>query len=58
MSDELPKAICDDCGKRRTDEKEYSPMQVVLWQPLGWYSGSDGEMCTECFTRMIERANR
>ena len=58
MSDELPKATCGDCGKRRTGEKDYHPVQVVLGQPLGWYSNSDGEMCTECFTRMMERANR
>jgi len=49
----MPK--CDSCGRERTPEDtlDYSPPQVVYGAPLGWYSGNDGDMCSECMTRAI-----
>ena len=49
---------CVKCGRDRTvgtvehpmDSYDYSPLQVVTNQPLGWYSGDDAEMCPECIT--------
>lgn len=47
--------VCVLCGRERTahDVYDYNPLQVVMNQPLGWYSGDDGEMCPECMTRTI-----
>lgn len=59
MSDtEVP--TCSLCNRKRTladsahpmDAYDYTPMQVVTGQPLGWYSGDDGEVCPECMTKM------
>jgi len=52
MSD-IPK--CAMCGRERTfrDAYDYNPLQVVTGQPLGWYSGDDGEVCPECMTKTI-----
>lgn len=46
---------CIRCGRERTlqDAYDYNPLQVVTGQPLGWYSGDDGELCADCMTRMI-----
>jgi hypothetical protein len=54
---EIPK--CIDCGRERTiqDAYDYSPLQVVTGQPLGWYSGPDGEICPEDMAKMMGRAN-
>ena len=54
---EIPK--CSDCGRERTiqDAYDYSPLQVVTGQPLGWYSGSDGEICPEDMAKMMGQAN-
>ena len=51
---------CSDCGRERTleDVNDYTPMQAIMGAPLGWYSGSDGEFCSECITRLMGRANR
>lgn len=35
------------------DAYDYNPLQVMTNQPLGWYSGDDGEVCPECMTKMI-----
>jgi len=32
------------------DSYDYNPMQAITGQPLGWYSGDDGEVCPECMT--------
>ena len=29
------------------DVYDYTPMQMMTGQPLGWYSGPDGEVCPE-----------
>lgn len=58
---EIPK--CGRCSRERTmgtseypmDSYDYSPLQVVTGQPLGWYSADDGEVCPECMTEMIAR---
>ena len=52
---------CGDCGRERTitDVYDYNPLQVIMGQPLGWYSSAeDGELCPECMTRLMEVANR
>ena len=51
---------CGDCGRERTvaDAYDYNPLQVVMGQPLGWYSGDDGELCPEDMTRLMGVANR
>lgn len=54
---------CSACQRKRTlgnpehhmDAYDYSPMQLMTGQPLGWYSGDDGEMCPECMTNMMGR---
>lgn len=62
MSDtKVPK--CSVCQRERTlgevngphpmDAYDYSPLQVVTSQPLGWYSGEDGEVCPEDMTKML-----
>ena len=40
---------CIACGRERTvnDAYDYNPLQVVTGQPLGWYSGDDGEICPD-----------
>jgi hypothetical protein len=48
--------VCDNCGRERTiDDVDYSPLQVIYYGPIGWYSGVDGQICPECMTEMIER---
>lgn len=52
---------CSLCGRKRTiadpahpmDAYDYSPMQAITGQPLGWYSGDDGEICPEDMTKMM-----
>ena len=46
---------CSSCSRPRTiaDAYDYNPLQVVTGQPLGWYSGDDGEVCPECMTRIV-----
>ncbi len=54
---------CSLCQRERTlanpehpmDAYDYNPMQVMTGQPLGWYSGSDGEVCPECMTKTMAR---
>jgi hypothetical protein len=54
-------AECSDCGRKRDergrDNLAYNPMQVVLNQEIGWYSGDDGEFCGQCMATLIRRAN-
>ncbi len=54
MADDV---TCEMCGKTRTDEPDYHPMQVLTGQPFGWYSGNDGELCPDDFTRLYELGN-
>ena len=50
---------CSLCQRRRydgsdgMDNYDYSPMQVISGQPLGWYSGDDGEVCPSCMNKTI-----
>lgn len=47
--------VCSSCRRERTlaDAYDYNPIQVVTGQPLGWYSGDDGELCPECMTKTM-----
>lgn len=49
---------CSQCGRERTvhDAYDYSPLQVVTNQPVGWYSGDDGELCPEHITELLRPA--
>lgn len=51
------RATCARCGLERTedDAEDYSPMQVILGEDLGWYSGDDCELCGPCTTEILER---
>lgn len=51
----LPAPTCSSCGRARTAEEvlDYSPLQLLFGQPLGWYSGSDGELCPDCFASIM-----
>ena len=55
MSNEWKVPQCGMCGRERTiaDVYDYNPLQVVMGQPLGWYSAGDGEICPECMTKTI-----
>lgn len=50
--------VCVVCGRPRDitrpkDVNDYNAMQVIANQPLGWYSGDDGEVCPEDMSSMI-----
>ncbi len=51
---------CDICKKVRTDEPDYSPMQLLFPNAarVGWYSGDDGEICPDDMKKLFDRANR
>jgi hypothetical protein len=52
---------CSMCQRQRAfadpehpmDSYDYSAVQVLTGQPLGWYSGDDGEVCPECMTKTV-----
>jgi hypothetical protein len=48
---------CSLCRRERTvrDAYDYNPLQAITGQPLGWYSGDDGEVCPECMTKTLSR---
>lgn len=48
---------CSSCWRERTtlDTLDYHPIQVVLGQTLGWYSGDDGELCPQCMAKTLNR---
>ena len=49
---------CAECARvRAVTDEDYSPLQVVTGQPLGWYSGDDGEICGYCMSALIRRVN-
>ena len=47
--------VCSSCRRERelTDAYDYNPLQAITGQPLGWYSGDDGEVCPQCMESMI-----
>lgn len=50
---------CLDCDRhRKPDEPDYNPIQLLIGQAPGWYSGDDGELCGDCLTVLFETANR
>lgn len=59
MSDEpaepIKVPVCSLCRRERTvfDAYDYSPLQVITGQPVGWYSGDDGEVCPECMAKTL-----
>lgn len=56
IGDDVPQ--CDECGIQRPEGAEdYNPLQAVLGGALGWYSGSDGELCGECLSALMRKAN-
>lgn len=48
---------CSLCQRERgiqgMDAYDYTPMQAITGQPMGWYSGDDGELCPECMTKTM-----
>lgn len=52
---------CVICKRERTagdpahpmDAYDYSAVQVIAGQPVGWYSGDDGEICPEDMANML-----
>lgn len=61
MNHQFQTPPCSMCRRQRTvgdpahpmDTYAYSPLQVITNQPLGWYSGDDGEVCPECMEKTI-----
>lgn len=51
-------AVCDECGKVRTNEPDYSAIQVIMGQPLGWYSGDDAEICPEDMDKTLRQSGK
>lgn len=50
------KEICEECGReRREDEPGYNPLAFAFTGAVGWYSGDDGVLCTECFKKAVNR---
>jgi hypothetical protein len=49
--------VCGYCRRDRTikDVYDYSPRQVMIGEPLGWYSdeAAGDEICPECMTRLM-----
>ena len=51
-------AVCVACGRVRTTEQDYHPIQVFTCESeFGWFSGDSEEMCPECFTKLMRKAN-
>ena len=47
---------CDQCFRVKNEsDDDYNPMQIFLGQPIGWYSGDDGELCGDCMTAIMRR---
>lgn len=46
---------CSLCRRQRTvsDAYDYNPLQVITGQPVGWYSGDDGEVCPQCMAKTL-----
>lgn len=58
VSETVTQIICSQCKKVRTTEPDYTPVQPVMGQPLGWYSGDDGEICPDDMVKLMELGNR
>lgn len=52
-----PPVVCSMCGKKRTIEPDYTPMQPMTGKPLGWYSGDDGEICPHDIAELMNLGN-
>jgi len=49
---------CYECRiEKPEDAAEYNAINLVYNAPPGWYSGSDGELCGACMTKMFKQAN-
>ena len=57
LEGERMSAVCVACGRVRTTEQDYHPIQVFTGGPFGWFSGDSEEMCPECFTKLMRKAN-
>jgi hypothetical protein len=57
MSDTEEAVVCSQCGVTRTDEPDYSAIQPMTGQPLGWYSGDDGEICPKDIAELMATSN-
>ncbi|RZT59334.1 hypothetical protein EV140_1939 [Microcella alkaliphila] len=56
ISENVP--TCVECGVERPKQaKDYNPMQAIIGAELGWYSGSDGELCGPCLSALMRMAN-
>ncbi|QDH92497.1 hypothetical protein SEA_DMITRI_55 [Gordonia phage Dmitri] len=54
---ELPMPpTCSMCQRERTlaDAYDYNPLQIITGQPVGWYSGDDGEVCPQCMAKTLD----
>lgn len=56
MDEHTNETTCMECGKVRTDERDYSPMDLILGFYPGWYSGDDGELCPDCMVALLRGA--
>lgn len=55
----MSEITCSICGKPRTpDVPSYTPIQAMTGQPLGWYSGDDGEICPKDIAELMGVGNR
>lgn len=52
-------ATCEACGKERTTEPDYSPLQLILpGATVGWYSEpGEGELCPDDLQKLFRQAN-
>ena len=52
-------AVCVACGRVRTTEQDYHPIQVFTCESeFGLFSKDSGEMCLGCFTKLMRKLNR
>lgn len=52
-------ATCENCQRTRTEtDPDYNPIQIIANLDLGWYSGTDAELCGECMTTLMNGANK
>lgn len=55
----MKQETCDQCGKVRTDEPDYSPVQVITHGVLGWFSSEHkGDLCPEHMAALMNEGNR
>lgn len=52
-------AKCSQCGRERTpQDRDYDPIKAVTQGLVGWYSGSDGEVCSEDMVDLMMLGNK